>query len=458
MRRKGKTKGKSFQICAKHFFKILSSDPKVLNLCVTQLLKDCSLHKDDRLLAYLSKLLSQPIWRRIWILQEFQSGREVVLVSEEGSIDLEKFSRLWTVLYLHSESIPHPGNDPRNNRMFRKLKEAARFIAPMLLQSSVLKDQDSSRSLLELLRATRNFNASDPRDRIYALLGISSDGGQLGILPDYSSSYEEVCVKLTKALIRKYGTSVLSFNAGCNISLPSWCCDFSIPSQFTIVTDRPTQNTNFSASGQLPPTIAFSDVSDTLALSVVWIGSVNSLSAIAIDELHGTSETRVRQLFLDLQRHSREIALSETNDLWTEEALFCIPIAFQKPLVQKTGSVFLNAPQELVDAFQTLRSGAEASSHIMEASAKLNQYVQEVSKRAPGKNLFSCDDRYLGLGPKDMREGDLVALIMGAEVPYVLRDQKNGSFRLIGEAYVHDIMYGEFMRRSEPVLHQIMLE
>jgi hypothetical protein len=453
-----KSRDKSPHVCPKHYFEILFSYPEVLSVCASHLLDKCLRWKES-LFWYLNNLLSHPIWRRIWILQEFRSAREVVLLSEEGIMTLEQFFRVWTVPYLHSEdffcSKEHSGD---SKRILTDLNKASRAMAPMLLQSSVLEGQDYARSLLELLRATGNFKASDPRDRIYALLGVSNDSEQLGILPNYSDSYETACIKLTKALIRKYGTSVLSFNAGHNISLPSWCCDFNIPSHYTVVTDRHTENTKFSASGKISPTIAFNNANDKLALSIVQIGSVNSLTPIPIDQLHGAREKEVQQLFVDLKYHSSKITSFHFDNGWLDEALFCIPIAFQKLLVQRTGFTLHDAPKELVDGYWKLRSKPKTSSSMTEDSTKTQKYVQEVAKRAPGKNLFSCNSQYLGLGPKHMREGDSLVLIVGAEVPYILRDKKNGSFRLIGEAYVHGIMYGEFMHRDEVALQQIVLE
>ena len=43
--------------------------------------------------------------------------------------------------------------------------------------------------------------ASDPRDRIYGLLGLSSDCHDLGIIPDYSKGVVETCTSGVKSLI-----------------------------------------------------------------------------------------------------------------------------------------------------------------------------------------------------------------------------------------------------------------
>ena len=65
-----------------------------------------------------------------------------------------------------------------------------------------------------------------------------------------------------------------------------------------------------------------------------------------------------------------------------------------------------------------------------------------------------------GLGNHAIEEGDVVALILGTCVPYILRPVASGTsttrqYQLVGECYVHGIMNGEGMR-SGPV-EDIML-
>lgn len=43
-------------------------------------------------------------------------------------------------------------------------------------------------------------------------------------------------------------------------------------------------------------------------------------------------------------------------------------------------------------------------------------------------------------------EGDLIYVVLGASVPYVLRPLSDHDFTLIGEAYVQGIMRGEFLQ------------
>ncbi|KAF2228724.1 hypothetical protein EV356DRAFT_435862, partial [Viridothelium virens] len=62
-----------------------------------------------------------------------------------------------------------------------------------------------------------------------------------------------------------------------------------------------------------------------------------------------------------------------------------------------------------------------------------------------GRRVFTSEKGYLGTGVEDVRAGDLVVLVEGACVPYILRPVagREGTFSLVGEAYVHGMMDGE---------------
>jgi hypothetical protein len=58
------------------------------------------------------------------------------------------------------------------------------------------------RSLAELVDMFHTRQASDPRDKVYALLGMSSDDpGKAGLQPDYKISWEGLFQKLVKFIL-----------------------------------------------------------------------------------------------------------------------------------------------------------------------------------------------------------------------------------------------------------------
>jgi hypothetical protein len=63
------------------------------------------------------------------------------------------------------------------------------------------------------------------------------------------------------------------------------------------------------------------------------------------------------------------------------------------------------------------------------------------------RRLFLTEKGYLGIASKSVRPGHVIAVLPGAQVPFVLRKYdpaaEGSAWQLVGEAYVHGIMAGE---------------
>ena len=64
--------------------------------------------------------------------------------------------------------------------------------------------------------------------------------------------------------------------------------------------------------------------------------------------------------------------------------------------------------------------------------------------------MFSTESGLLGMGPsKSMEDGDLVCVLFGADVPFLLGPTYDGGYLVVGECYMYDIMHGEVLDRLE---------
>lgn len=89
----------------------------------------------------------------------------------------------------------------------------------------------------------------------------------------------------------------------------------------------------------------------------------------------------------------------------------------------------------------------------------LFSYKAHMLGMLPDRRLSTTKKGYLGLGPASMLVRDLICVLKGAEVPFVLRETGEVVRRskslwkkeqllciLVGECYVHGIMDGQFWR------------
>jgi hypothetical protein len=72
-----------------------------------------------------------------------------------------------------------------------------------------------------------------------------------------------------------------------------------------------------------------------------------------------------------------------------------------------------------------------------------DKFCGEIDAKARGRRPFVTKKGHLGLGLDHVEPGDAVAVLIGCQVPFVLRKSVGGRYKIVGEAYVDGIMDGE---------------
>lgn len=154
----------------------------------------------------LQYLFGRRYFFRIWVIQEVAMARRVTLYCGEKGVSWESFGAL---------RIPS-----RYTRDVPWLVKYGQGVAITMAQP----DQ-----LLQLLDATSNCAASDPRDNIFAVLGLLRDGVFEGLVPDYLLSTEQVYIGIASYLILRHNqTDILSYPKRRPSLLPTWIPDWSV--------------------------------------------------------------------------------------------------------------------------------------------------------------------------------------------------------------------------------------
>ena len=120
-------------------------------------------------------LLQRRWFRRVWIIQEVASARAAVIVCGWRSISTKTFVRMLSIL----DTTPH------------KTIQAVLDVMPGHLRK--VSWWSEGRDLHTLIAKFAASEATDPRDKIYALLGILSDAcDNTAFLPNYKKPLPEV--------------------------------------------------------------------------------------------------------------------------------------------------------------------------------------------------------------------------------------------------------------------------
>lgn len=174
----------------------------------------------------LDSILANPWFGRVWVLQE-------LVLSVDPWVQWGCFRVKWDDLChffykgsWHDESYP-PGSLGEHLTAMNNLRRLHNL--PVGYKSK------GASHLLEILGKRRGCGATDPRDLVYAHLGLVDDGALLEIPIEYSTPVVEVYERFIKSFFRQTGKlSFLEYVEEVEADsrrpdLPSWVPDWTVP-------------------------------------------------------------------------------------------------------------------------------------------------------------------------------------------------------------------------------------
>jgi hypothetical protein len=326
----------------------------------------------------------------------------------------------------------------------------------------------------------RNCGATDPRDKIFALSGLTPDAGPeaLNVNIDYGMITEDVYrIFATSILKTSYGMDLLSVPIPPQgqgfADLPSWVPDWSLPSVSislrTHFHDSYMVGLKASKDTKAAPTFSDDGMSVQLEGMVVdeiagvrhhFPGSSSSLSEPwrAADILFRRDSVLVEWKSFALGEPEALYPTGQTAfDAYLQMLLAAIPEqnhrdAFAKFHQLKRRYTWALHHYELdpKNIFTSLRNKSVTLLAFLSNSTnsrvgdrkRVRDFINRVELFIEGRRLVKTRGGYLGLGPGGTGLGDVVALVNGGQLPLILR-ASGSHWELMGDAYVHGMMHGE---------------
>lgn len=324
--------------------------------------------------------------------------------------------------------------------------------------------------MIYLLRRLQRSKASDPRDHVFALLGIASDAEELGLEPAYSQSREQVYTELARKLLMHGYWNVLSHclhephtGKTASLRLQSWVPDWSQRTSCSPLQQRALDRTRkpalrtmlqpeFRASGRRVSEIEApgDDWNSPLTVEAIRVGTVaqrgrvwsnNSGPGGWLKDLQDLSQSSLSRLTEPSERRNR---------VWrTAVADQDIRRYNTKPRL----------PPETVDKLNVAFSDTQLTSIDVQAlvTYDLGSYAEQMQSSGKGRCPSILSNGCLALVPEEVRKGDEVVIVFGAEVPFVIRPRAgNGSYVFVGEAFVYGCMDGEHAGAGAEVCEMVL--
>jgi hypothetical protein len=165
----------------------------------------------------LAAFLMRPWFSRIWIVQELLMARKVVIWCGDATLDqfpvLETAARLMQMWNCHTrlQIATTALADPEV-----QAKGRLKLVCAGRLEALKAVREQGNQGIIYLLLLTRCFDATDLRDKIFALVGLASDVDEAFV--DYSKSCEEVLTQLSRVVL----DGSVETDTGCALDI--WSC------------------------------------------------------------------------------------------------------------------------------------------------------------------------------------------------------------------------------------------
>ncbi|KAK8127082.1 heterokaryon incompatibility protein-domain-containing protein [Apiospora kogelbergensis] len=422
-------------------------------------------HENGRLAAVVS-LFARNYWQRLWIVQEVlsSSGDPVVYCgsTKESWKVYRKASDIFKAHRAEINEVTQGKKDEWSRVPYQySTSQVLVYEGPNSLLDYRPAESLDGEALLHALRLCRRKLASDPRDKLYGILGIIPESIREEFDPDYDKSAKSVYLDIVDTLIRTTDRLDVMCDAihfplytGAH-GLPSFVPDWSHIPQTSAMGDK----FQFSASKDRRAEAGISDRDpNKLCFQGIYLATVETLG-VAVGTHCRSSDWLMAFLHwraLLLQYIAREapnqaasvheafaetICLGQIPKAWADQPRQWLKVCYQvfAVLLQE------RLPHLALDA-QLLRYA------VKDIGEKLNlgpgesprQFLQtHFGDRMMGRCFLLTKGGCLGMGSGYMAPDDIVVVPLGCSTPVLLRhDGPNGEFKFVGDIYLHHYMGG----------------
>jgi hypothetical protein len=429
--------------------------------------------------ATIKLVFGHPYFTRIWMVQEVVMARECSVVVRKGLIDWRFIEWIGNFLQQGKESwgrFPLSPEMRKNTRCLQKmLTIRGRLRAPTW-------ETPERWCLLDLARKVWMFEATEQRDKVYALLGLLSFENHCipqDLIPDYTAaaSYQQLIWKATVTAYTKEACliSLLHCHPGSKVSLPSWVLDVEDNSASWTRYLFGSKYYSFGASGESSSGVqpVINDVFP-LSFKVTRLGTILRQASLAAWKDRSTwdlaqegfsatfplTNEATYKLFLSSFELIEGRLPTEGGAVLMQSIVdFCR--AFLCDLSFKSRRLTTPTESQEVAVLETLLRTAKQNSTIDEMGDYLTA-VRAVCQRVYGMRFCEISlplqvqsEDALTMGamcwaPKEAQVGDTVAVIHGFRIPMLLRRVPGAEerYRFLGICYVHDFMDGQALRTT----------
>lgn len=417
-------------------------------------------------------------WNRTWVYQEATVPESDKAIFFRGVSVIRAQSRVvflcgssmftWSQLRTTAHFANHLLSSKRQNTLLLK---GATIPFENIWNLRIRRAQERPLSLLELLQIFRRTECKDPRDKVYAPLGLAAESATSFIIPDYRKRIQEVYGDVVRYQLTQKGSEFDFFAYATKLSQParpppadmawsdwpSW-----VPNWYQPVAIAPLSKVLHVQKSLDGRSVRFYDKQGTRDhtkyQTKVYNASGDLESVVSIDgrTLH------VKGIVCDtvaglVDYNGPAETVREVNKRWAAESggRYCTGESWVEAL-RRTNAVDVkyNSRGQAYDRngsvdFDLLRRPREQLT-VNELEIQLNAN-RALDRALHLRKLCRTENGFLGMVPTSTLLGDKICVLCGSQVLHVLRQMDpsftSSGYAYIGECYVHGLMDGEVVSR-----------
>ncbi|KAM7184419.1 Heterokaryon incompatibility protein (HET) domain containing protein [Naviculisporaceae sp. PSN 640] len=236
----------------------------------------------------LGELFNRPYWERLWIMQEIAMGNsQTPFLCGDASVR-------WGQIYDGIYTFGSKHIDIFFGNIERECLEGGVRYAGLnrnklihLWEEGEVQAGKRPPQFLPMLDLARKSVATDPRDKVYGLLGLMPPEVAAAVEPDYEKPIAEVYLSFAKVWVTT--TRNLDLLEQCtspnNLNIPSWVPDWTNVHHFRLFSGRGCYN----AAPDIPTATTLSPAGTDLIVEGTQLGDVDGLGASYYEHARASS-------------------------------------------------------------------------------------------------------------------------------------------------------------------------
>ena len=405
--------------------------------------------RHKRHLVAITHLFTREYFYRVWVLQEVVCAKIIMVYCGNDSINWSDLVMVQDCVASNHEAILI--KVALHNPNLINLPRCFVHAGPRLLRLPVLDPGSELPELLDVLIQSIPKESTDPRDKVFAIVGLTKARDDRRLQIDYSKSVCQLFTDVSEYIISTSGRlDVICTGPTLDPEFPSWVAGWSIDQYSPSL-----MYTRYRAAGTTRA-VTDCDTDKGLLLAqgfcidkVMVHGKKSDIESVL--DLRGTMKALcnyhilLREEFEDSQSQWKSFV--NTLCMWPDKDYnnYCwwsVPAA---KAIRRYCKIF--CPETVHDQLLWNIPWNEKSSNKWDNITE-KTFVESIANILYNRMCFISERKILGLGPQQLQKGDLICVLLGCSCPVILR-AKDQHYFILGPAYFDGYMWGKAMEEME---------